>query len=527
MTTRSSSRLTDATIRSPVIARPLTGSRAIAPIPRTFVKREESLHNEERPKSPRDLTEIIVNGQSVDRNSIQPILPNGTSGPSSDSTEDQSLPEVSSARSSPIIPDQPNTSVPSPDRKREDVSVEDEIRIPPSTPGRMTVTEPIEIQSRPPQTPARTTVSDPPPPTPIRMSVTDHPPTPIRISQVSDVVPQTPSRSQPIEVQSPRNFPPTPTREVSETIRTRTVQPTPSRMVYQQVQVDDPELFSEEFQPQEPPRQEQRQEQRQEKRQEPPRQEQVEEEIQEIKVIAERPKLPRYPDYSHFTVEEKLATRTEFRVKFNILKQAWPSMLFPDIEDSTPLEHIWLEYTRYVQHIHVLNTADTYRKWLSLLFVGIELFITKALGLNAGGYAIAQNKAMTKYESLLIELGEKNCNSSGASWPVEVRLVVMALCNAALLVTANTLSKYIGKELATFLVELVAGSLVPSQPAPGQAAPLGNGQIPDVPSQPNTMGFDIPSLIAQFGGMLGGQVPPNMAQAQQGPPQKRGPRYAE
>ena len=51
-----------------------------------------------------------------------------------------------------------------------------------------------------------------------------------------------------------------------------------------------------------------------------------------------------------------------------------------------------------------------------------------------------QISSMDRYDRLLIELGEKNYSTYGSSWPVEIRILLLALFNAALLIGVNMLT---------------------------------------------------------------------------------------
>ena len=128
------------------------------------------------------------------------------------------------------------------------------------------------------------------------------------------------------------------------------------------------------------------------------------------------------PNYAAMTPTEKALQRATFRTRYGILRTAWPNYHIPDISDDKSLEEIHVEYDSYVRHIRISQDVDTYKIYLVIVWLVIELAITKT-GLNIGGYTISQMRSMGKYERLLIELGETNYRAGSNSiftqttWP--------------------------------------------------------------------------------------------------------------
>ena len=221
---------------------------------------------------------------------------------------------------------------------------------------------------------------------------------------------------------------------------------------------------------------------------------------------------PIVPNYSSMTPEEQAQHRANFRTRFGILRNAWPNYHIPDVPDDVPLEQVHAQYDIYVRHIHISQDVDQYKVYLVIMWLLIELFCTK-IGLNIGGYTVAQMRSMNKYERLLIELGENSYKSSVAaggvgaqsSWPVEVRIFFMALVNAVTFIIIKMLAGYIGEGMATTIVDGLSSYLSGAPPQPGQVLFGGpQGSAPDgrpQPQGPLPGGQPVPEMSGPFGGL--------------------------
>lgn len=135
--------------------------------------------------------------------------------------------------------------------------------------------------------------------------------------------------------------------------------------------------------------------------------------------------------------------------------------------------------------------------------------------------------AMDKYQRLLIELGENNYKTSGghaaaqSTWPVEVRLLFMALVNAVTFIIIKMLATYLGEGMATTIVNALSSYLSGSPPQPGQTlfggptqptAVTSGGPAPGGAPMPQVggplAGINVPEMLANFGSMfIRGQTP--------------------
>jgi len=217
------------------------------------------------------------------------------------------------------------------------------------------------------------------------------------------------------------------------------------------------------------------------------------------------------PDYDIMNDIEIAECHADFRVKFGILRNAFPEMNIPNYDDDVNLKIKHAHYVRYLRHIHVDNSISNYRLYLIVFWLGLELFGVKVLGLSVSGFTQRQFESMRQYEHLLQELGEKSNTSIGSEWPVEVRILFMSLVNAIVFVIIKYLADWAGPSLGPMLENFIQsilsngmGSPAESGPDPSENRSSGSG-LPD--PQPSAGGFnmgglDMGSLISNFGTMF-------------------------
>jgi len=236
--------------------------------------------------------------------------------------------------------------------------------------------------------------------------------------------------------------------------------------------------------------------------------------------------VPEIPDYASMPEEERKQWREEFRIKFGLLRKGFRDYSIPELDPDEPLEMIHLRYERYIRHIHISGAADSYRNYLLLYFLILEFIATKLLGLPANGFTMAQLNSMSRYEDLLIKLGEKWYVPGGSEWPVEYRIVFLSLFNMVLFIAMKWLAKYVGGEnVSQALIDTIVGGVVNNN---------GNNTGPDPdPSAAPGSGFDLGSLIGGITSMLGNNSnmssTPTAPQSEKdkGGRRRRGPMYRE
>ena len=221
------------------------------------------------------------------------------------------------------------------------------------------------------------------------------------------------------------------------------------------------------------------------------------------------------PNYEAMPMEQQAQHRATFVTKFGILRSSWQSMGIPDINWGMSLREIHSMYNMYVQQIHIQQNVDSYKQYMVAIWWILELLGSKA-GLNITGYAQSQMNSMSKYEKLLIELGENKYKETAAvnggviqvsQWPVELRLLGVALLNALIFVIVRTCVSYLGMD--GNVVQQVLGFFSGNSNSPAiaqiaQQAVQGNNPNNNTPAIPDP---PMPNQQGGLGGMLGTLLP--------------------
>ena len=142
--------------------------------------------------------------------------------------------------------------------------------------------------------------------------------------------------------------------------------------------------------------------------------------------------------------------KRELLYKIRLLKKKYPNGNIGNIEDFTvhsDLEHMRKEYDSTVRNLTLDSNVENWKTWLMYGFVGTEYVLGKFLNLDMEGFASQQMVNMNKYDKLLIEIGEKNYVKGPSKLPVEVRLVLMIITQAAFFLVTKMLMKKTGADL--------------------------------------------------------------------------------
>ena len=219
------------------------------------------------------------------------------------------------------------------------------------------------------------------------------------------------------------------------------------------------------------------------------------------------------PDFSTYTEAQLASVRTDLQIKFDTLRETWGDrMRIIEPPPEAPLDVHYAVYQRYLQQTQIKKNVADYKMYLIALFLGIEFVGTYILGLPLTNYTLRQLEIMSKYDSLLMELGEKNYTGLGSNWPVEIRILLVALVQAILFMAITKLGSLMGQPMAERICDAVVGFFTNRRSNAPQAPPVGspeNGpsgmpRADPPPAETPNGGFNISSIMNMLGGFMNG-----------------------
>lgn len=117
--------------------------------------------------------------------------------------------------------------------------------------------------------------------------------------------------------------------------------------------------------------------------------------------------------------------------KFMVLRRKYPNVEIPEFTEHSDIGTMRRVYDHTIRRVSLDSSVENYKQYLTGGFMVMEWIATNMLGIDLSGFTQQQMKA-TKYDRLLIELGEKNYSTAGSRFPVEVRLLFLIVFNAGL-----------------------------------------------------------------------------------------------
>jgi hypothetical protein len=215
------------------------------------------------------------------------------------------------------------------------------------------------------------------------------------------------------------------------------------------------------------------------------------------------------PDYSKLTLEQQVYMKSQFKAKFGILRSSYPEWNIQDPDERLSLDQIHDIYEYYIRQIMVSKETGQYKVYLVIFFMFVEVIGVKLLKLNMSGYTMSQLKIMNRYDSLLAELGEKWLISSGSDWPIEARLLMMAVFNAIVFIAVRYLCSWMGVDGLSDTIQGFIDSMLngPSDSTNHFGRHIPNAQRPPTPvpgRMDQSSGNPLDGIASAFSGLFGG-----------------------
>ena len=160
--------------------------------------------------------------------------------------------------------------------------------------------------------------------------------------------------------------------------------------------------------------------------------------------------------------------KRELLYRFEILRKSYPFTDIPTFSVHNDYNMMKKQYDFMIRKVHLDSNVDSYKSYLIGGFMVIEFIFTR-LGLSMDGFCQQQMFQMSKYEKLLIELGEKSYMPK-SSWPVELRICAMILFNALLFGFSKLILQKTGTNLMSMMNERTDGKPTKKMSGPSMSA---------------------------------------------------------
>jgi hypothetical protein len=136
-----------------------------------------------------------------------------------------------------------------------------------------------------------------------------------------------------------------------------------------------------------------------------------------------------------YTAQDEIEKRRDLMFRFDILRKSYKDASIPEISQFMDVEALDKIYQDTVRRVALDSKVESYRRFLNMGFMGMELLFSNILKIDMTGFAKQQMASMNSYEKILIELGEKSLlDKTKSQWPAEVRLLFTIVMNAVIFV---------------------------------------------------------------------------------------------
>ena len=163
-------------------------------------------------------------------------------------------------------------------------------------------------------------------------------------------------------------------------------------------------------------------------------------------------------------MEDEEDRKREILFKFDLLKKSYKDVDMPEFNIHSDYKTMQHTYDSTLKRLSVDSTVDSYKTYLIGGFMGVEYILGSFLKFDMKGFTQHQTMNMANYERLLVELGEKSYVPTESDWPVEVRLLVMVIVQAAVFVLGKFIMNKTGSNVLSMFNSLGSMGKTAEQP---------------------------------------------------------------
>ena len=139
--------------------------------------------------------------------------------------------------------------------------------------------------------------------------------------------------------------------------------------------------------------------------------------------------------------------KREMLFKFELLKKSYTGADVPEFSIHSDYKTMTRTYENCVKRLSLDSTVDSYKQYLIYGFLAVELGLSYFFKFDMNGFTKHQIMNMNSYDKLLIELGEKSYVPGDSDWPVELRLLLLIIVNAAFFLGGKLLQNKTGSNI--------------------------------------------------------------------------------
>lgn len=150
--------------------------------------------------------------------------------------------------------------------------------------------------------------------------------------------------------------------------------------------------------------------------------------------------------YAHDDDLETIEERNKVFFHYNVLKRMHPNAAIPEFTIYSDPKVMAQKYDLLQKNLTLDSNIGNLKRYMIIFVMACEVILGK-LNFDMEGFAQEQIISMSTYDSLLVEMAEKNYNPIGSKLPVEVRLLGMLMMNLVMFIVTKLIAKSTGINL--------------------------------------------------------------------------------